>query len=71
MIPPKFLNDMPSDAASSVLREDGIESSFIGTFQRLNHVYKPDRPERIRCVIGFVYPWDRGTRDGREGVPNL
>ncbi len=34
MPPTKFNDHFPDDAPSSVLREDGIESGFIGTLQR-------------------------------------
>jgi len=46
MTPPKPLYDRVSSSPSPVLREGDIESGFIGTFQGLNHEYRPDITDR-------------------------
>ena len=40
---------LPSDLPPAVVREDGIESGFIGTLQGLKYDYRPAlRPTTIR-----------------------
>lgn len=46
MPPAKITYDLPPDAPPSVLREDGIESGFIGTLQALKYEYRRDITNR-------------------------
>lgn len=46
MPPAKITYDLPPDAPPSVLREDGIESGFIGTLQGLKYEYRRDITDR-------------------------
>ncbi|MEI7820457.1 MAG: type I restriction endonuclease subunit R [Verrucomicrobiota bacterium] len=53
MPPSKFTYDPPSDFPSSVLREDGVESGFIGTLQGLKYEYRPDITNRASLEQNF------------------
>ncbi|MFZ4764374.1 MAG: type I restriction endonuclease, partial [Roseimicrobium sp.] len=53
MPPSKTIYDLPSDAPSSVLREDGIEYGFIGTLQGLKYEYRPDITDRATLEANF------------------
>ncbi len=53
MPPSKFTYDLPPDAPSPVLREDGIESGFIGTLQGLKYEYRPDITNRATLEQNF------------------
>ncbi len=53
MPPSKITYDLPSDSLSSVLREDGIESGFIGTLQGLKYTYRPDITNRATLEQNF------------------
>ena len=53
MPPPKFTYDLPADVPSSVLREDGIESGFIGKLQGLKYEYRPDITNRDTLEANF------------------
>ena len=45
--------DLPSDAPTSVLREDGIESGLIGRLQGLKYEYRPDITNRATLEKNF------------------
>ena len=49
----KFTYGLPSDVPSSVLREDGIESGFIGTLQGLKYDYRHDITDRTALEANF------------------
>jgi type I restriction enzyme R subunit len=49
----KFTYDPPSDFPSSVLREDGVESGFIGTLQGLKYEYRSDITDRASLERNF------------------
>lgn len=53
MPPSKFTYDLPSAAPSLVLREDGLEYGFIGTFQGLKYEYRPDITNRVSLEKNF------------------
>ncbi|MEQ1749762.1 MAG: type I restriction endonuclease subunit R [Prosthecobacter sp.] len=53
MPPSKITYDLPSDAPPSVLREDGIESGFIGKLQGLKYDYRPDITNRATLEKNF------------------
>jgi len=53
MPPSKFTYDPPSDFPSSVLREDGVESGFIGTLQGLKYEYRSDITDRASLERNF------------------
>ncbi len=53
MPPSKFTYALPSDAPSSVLREDGIESGFIGKLQGLKYEYRRDITDRAALEQNF------------------
>jgi len=53
MPPSNFTYDLPSDALPSVLREDGIESGFIGKLQGLKYDYRPDITNRAALEKNF------------------
>ncbi len=53
MPPAKITYDLPSDAPGSVLREDGIESGFIGRLQGLKYEYRPDITNRATLGRNF------------------
>ena len=48
-----FKYEIPSDAPPSVLREDGIESGFIGKLQGLKYEYRPDITNRATLEKNF------------------
>lgn len=52
MPPAKITYDLPPAPAPSVLREDGIESGFIGKLQGLKYEYRPDITNR--ATLGRV-----------------
>lgn len=47
------LHDLPADAAPSVVREDVIESGFIGTLQLLKYAYRRDITDRASLEQNF------------------
>ena len=49
----KITYDLPSDAPSSVLREDGIEYGFIGKLQGLKYEFRPDITGRASLEQNF------------------
>jgi HsdR family type I site-specific deoxyribonuclease len=49
----KSTYDLPADAPSSVLREEHIESGFIGKLQGLKYEYRPDITNRSRLEANF------------------
>ena len=59
MSPSKFKFESPSDA-SSAIREDGIQSGFIGKLQGLKYQYRPDSTHLndfaeillVKCTLG-------------------
>ena len=53
MPPSKFKYDHLSDAPSPVLREDHIESGFIGKLQGLKYEYRPDITNRASLELNF------------------
>ena len=53
MPPSKFTYDLSADAPSSVLRENGIESGFIGKLQGLKYEYRPDITDRATLEQNF------------------
>jgi type I restriction enzyme, R subunit len=53
MPPSKFTYSLPSEAPSSVLREDVIEYGFIGTLQRLKYEYRRDITDRATLEKNF------------------
>jgi type I restriction enzyme R subunit len=53
MPPSKFTYDQPADAPSSVLREDTIESGFIGKLQGLKYEYRRDITNRATLEQNF------------------
>jgi type I restriction enzyme R subunit len=53
MPPSKTTYDLPSDAPSSLLREDGIEYGFIGKLQGLKYEYRRDITDRATLEQNF------------------
>ena len=53
MPPSKFTYEFNPDIPSPVLREDGIESGFIGTLQDLKYEYRPDIINRASLEQNF------------------
>jgi len=53
MSPPKFTYPPPSDTPPSILREDDIESGFIGRLQGLKYTYRPDITDRAALERNF------------------
>ena len=53
MPPAKTNYDLPSDAPSSVLREEGIEYGFIGKLQGLKYEYRRDITDRATLEQNF------------------
>jgi type I restriction enzyme, R subunit len=53
MPPSDFTYDVPSDAPSPVVREDDIESGFIGTLQYLKYEYRRDITDRASLEANF------------------
>ena len=51
--PSNFTYAPPSDFPSSVLREDGVESGFIGTLQGLKYEYRSDITDRASLERNF------------------
>ena len=51
MPPAKITYDLPPAPAPSVLREDGIESGFIGKLQGLKYEYRPDITNRATQAV--------------------
>ena len=53
MPPSGFTYSIPSDAPSPVVREDDIESAFIGKLQGLKYEYRPDITDRATLEQNF------------------
>jgi hypothetical protein len=53
MLSTKITYDMPQDAPSSAVREDVIESGFIGTLQYLKYDYRRDITDRASLERNF------------------
>ena len=53
MTPSKIIYDLPSEAPPSVVREDTIESGFIGKLQGLKYDYRPDITNRATLEKNF------------------
>ncbi len=51
--PSNFTDAPPSDFPTSVLREDGVESGFIGTLQGLKYEYRSDITDRASLERNF------------------
>ena len=49
----KTTYDLPPDAASLVLREDGVESGFIEKLRSLKYEYRPDIRDRAALEQNF------------------
>ena len=49
----EFTDNLSSDAQRSKLREDGIESGFIGKLQELKYQYRPDITDRATLEANF------------------
>jgi type I restriction enzyme R subunit len=62
MQPSQPHSELPSDAPSSVIREDGIESGFIGKLQSLKYEYRPDINDRASLEKNFREKFDALNR---------
>lgn len=61
MTPSDTTYDLPSGTPSSVVREDTIESGFIGTFQGLKYEYRSDITNRATVEQNFREKFDPGN----------
>ena len=63
MMPPsEFSYTLPSEAAPSVLKEDGIEYGFIGRLQGLKYEYRPDITNRATLEKNFREKFEAWNR---------
>ena len=63
MMPPSELSyTLPSEAAPSVLKEDGIEYGFIGRLQGLKYEYRPDITNRATLEKNFREKFEAWNR---------
>lgn len=62
---PKFTYSPPEDVPSSVLREDGVESGFIGTLQGVKYEYRADITNRAALERNFREKFEFLTGSGK------